>query len=1466
MTEPIPRDTLNAVHKQDEDKGAKVHSFDPDSSPEEKAAHVANGQPSSATNGGVVTDAREVKLDTGGPPGPPTITLEDFDKVGEEGKTSSTVPAQPDNQSIPGTIPDGPAPNIPDWYRVGWRAVSQIDQPMAEGEQHDRDIIALFVDDMYYGQWYHNAGIIFFAVVTTYFLTLLRFGWGWLIIVLAICGTYYNTSMGRLRRTTRDDIQRELTKNRLVAEHETADWINNFLSRFWLIYEPVLSATIVSSVDWALSFSTPPGVESMALSTFTLGTKAPKVEKVQTYPNTAEDVILMDWEVSFNPTDLSHFAPAHAVNSKIELRVRLGKGLAAAPISILVENIAFRGDLQVKLKLVPNFPHIQIMELSFKEKPFFDYVLKPVGGDTFGFDINHIPGLSSFIRDQVHATLGPMMYAPHVFVINLEQMLSGTPIDAANGVLQVKVLSAKDLKGAKLGGGAPDPYVSLSIEHRAELAKTKFKRSSRNPYFGSTHYLLLNSSNLQESLTLNVFDHNDHFKDSELGTASYELRNLVEDATREGIVAKVLRDGKERGEIKLDLSYFPVLTPAKGPDGHLEPVPETSVGIVRLVLHQGKDLDMTKALTRDLNPLAKVLLHHRVVHKTRTLKHTASPIWESTAEFIVSDRASSDITVKVIDEREILKDPVIGFLKVPLDDLLAAKTQQRDWFPLSGCNSGKLRMTVEWKPLAMAGSVQGAAGYTPPIGVVRLWIKKATDVKNVEATLGGKSDPYVRVQMHGIILARTEVINNNLNPEWDAIIYVPVHAVSDTMVLETMDYQNLTKDRTLGYCELSVKDLAKQNVEDVKYPFAPIAKLEKQDPIRLKGNIYKGKLHYAAEFVPAFNLHGATFPAAGTELGDGTQEGSGEDVGSGDETSDTSDQSERVTIAKSHRRNASVSSSYSAKTAASTKTTDTMPPVPEHAGIEMSSEELLNSQSGVLAVNVISGELRKRARFELLVDGDYWPAFSTEKSRTTSARWDQAGEGFIRELDFANVWLRLNEDEEGLKEDIIGELKMKATDFIGQCLDKEADFVLTHRNGGQPSRLKLMAKYIPVPVVLEPRESMNNMGTLTVEVIGANGLLAVDRGGKSDPYALFTLNGQKAHKTEKKTKTLAPKWDEDFDTLVPSRVAARFEVEVFDWNQIERDESLGRANIDLADLEPFQATERVLNLQQTDSTKGTVTIRMVFKPHFFAQSRKNTSTFSVAGRAATQVGGLPFNVIKGTAHGVGTVGSKTFGLLRRNKTAEDDDGLLPAFGAVPEPPSTQISQPADVTDALNATGEMPLPIVNSSVPPGSATPPTEPGTLKVTVASAKDLVGASAGEGVKPYVVLKIGKRECQTKHTGKTFTPEWNEQFVFPVGPETQALSVTLWDHKALSKDKLLAETDIDIWQHIHFGETPILASDVWAELRNGTGHIHLRLEYEKGLPTNASTVSLSTRTPLASPSRFNISRRTPTRPSQDD
>jgi len=84
-------------------------------------------------------------------------------------------------------------------------------------------------------------------------------------------------------------------------------------------------------------------------------------------------------------------------------------------------------------------------------------------------------------------------------------------------------------------------------------------------------------------------------------------------------------------------------------------------------------------------------------------------------------------------------------------------------------------------------------------------------------------------------------------------------------------------------------------------------------------------------------------------------------------------------------------------------------------------------------VEVISGVLPKKARLELLLDGGYWPSFSTERARSLTAKWDQVSEGFVRELDFCGVWLRLNENEEGVRDDIIGETKMSATEFLDLC-------------------------------------------------------------------------------------------------------------------------------------------------------------------------------------------------------------------------------------------------------------------------------------------------------------------------------------------------------------------------------------------------------------------------------------------------
>ena len=68
-----------------------------------------------------------------------------------------------------------------------------------------------------------------------------------------------------------------------------------------------------------------------------------------------------------------------------------------------------------------------------------------------------------------------------MFTINLEQLLSGTPLDSAIGILKVSVESAQGLKAVKLGGGAPDPYVTMGVGLKPAVNKTSVKNSTSQP-------------------------------------------------------------------------------------------------------------------------------------------------------------------------------------------------------------------------------------------------------------------------------------------------------------------------------------------------------------------------------------------------------------------------------------------------------------------------------------------------------------------------------------------------------------------------------------------------------------------------------------------------------------------------------------------------------------------------------------------------------------------------------------------------------------------------------------------------------------------------------------------------------------------------------------------------------------------------------------------------------------------------
>lgn len=169
--------------QNDQAKGVPVHSFDPDASPEQKAAaagkardqleDIRSKDPDPAkglsprypdlTIPHLPNPFAELAVDTGNSNVIPTITVQDAEDHAK-GVATTVQPAK-----TPGAIDVAPYV-IPDWYKVGWRAAGGLDSPELQGDARDSMILSTFLKEQYYGDWYHNAGLVFCVRTVLLFL------------------------------------------------------------------------------------------------------------------------------------------------------------------------------------------------------------------------------------------------------------------------------------------------------------------------------------------------------------------------------------------------------------------------------------------------------------------------------------------------------------------------------------------------------------------------------------------------------------------------------------------------------------------------------------------------------------------------------------------------------------------------------------------------------------------------------------------------------------------------------------------------------------------------------------------------------------------------------------------------------------------------------------------------------------------------------------------------------------------------------------------------------------------------------------------------------------------------------------------------------------------------------------------------------------------------------------------------
>jgi Ca2+-dependent lipid-binding protein len=696
--------------------------------------------------------------------------------------------------------------------------------------------------------------------------------------------------------------------------------------------------------------------------------------------------------------------------------------------------------------------------MSFLERPMIDYVCKPLGGDTFGFDINFIPGLESFIQEQIHATLAPMMYAPNVFPIELAKMLAGTPVDQAIGVVSITLHGAHGLKNSD-NFGSIDPFAQLSLNRRQPLAKTKVAHDTSAPRWNETLNIVVTSFN--DRLDIEVIDHNEFRKSKLLGVASFALEHFEQFDTYENEKLEIISDGKARGVVSCDVRFFPVLEPKPLPDGTMEPPPETNQGILRFTVEQAKDLDGTKSLVGLLNPYAVLLLNGRPVHTTKKLKRTNNPIWDNGyTDVLIHNRKAAKLGAMIKDDRDIAGDQNLGAKQIKLDDLLHNMEQGKEWYYLDGPNSGRVKMMAQWKPVNISGIAGGTGGYVTPIGVMRLHCKRAVELRNFETM--GKSDPYVRVMQSGIERGRTITFKNNLNPDWDEVLYIPVHNTREKLVLEVMDSEKVGKDRSLGSTVLSVGDFVTQ-LESGEYAVND-ERVTREDGLRLEGkkSTEKGTLVYTVAFYPCLNI-------ADPEE---EEEESDEPVDNRDAASDAG--SIRSAINKPaggrsidlprspasgsfppispamgapRRSGELVPRSVSGASAGAAPLSPLSSPRKsrdEPRGpplVHLSPQELLQHESGLVLVRLLEAELpSKNCQIEIYTDQATFPSYTSSAARSRHHTFEEIGDCFVRELDCSTLTIKMREkgdkvdDDDKDKDHTLATLTGETLATLKQCL------------------------------------------------------------------------------------------------------------------------------------------------------------------------------------------------------------------------------------------------------------------------------------------------------------------------------------------------------------------------------------------------------------------------------------------------
>lgn len=1114
----------------------------------------------------------------------------------------------------------------------GWKEVSGFDnEDVLSPLDEIMDLLTRatsldqYLPEYLYGDWYHGIAVTILSAFLCWLFGRFRFGLGIIFFITVVSAFYYRSSIRKYRLKLRLDAQREFSVHAIEDDFESMDWLNVFLDKYWVYLEPSISQQITDIVNPMVAEmeAIPSFIKQIWIHTLTLGTKPPRIDKVRTLDRTGNDVTVMDWGVSMIPNALAD-STVKQMKNKVNQEVIIKIKMFGITLPILVSDISFRANARVRLRMMANFPHIQTVNVSLEETPDFDFIARPVGGDTiFGFEIFNIPGLYLLVREMVKKYVGPILFRPLSFQLNLEQLLAGNGATGALGVLELKIKNASNLQGADTFNNTIDPYFTFGFSGTV-LGQTKIVNDTRDPVYNETIRVILNSS--ADPLAIVLYDENisDGRKDKFMGAALYDLEELMSKGEIRNVSIPILRNNFPAGCINFDVKLMKSLQGSKLPDGSYSPPPDYNTGVAKVTLDGARSY--TKNEQEKKSVFAQVYISGKKRLESGVAKNASSASWSCKFEEIIYDRSTS--RVRIILREKSKESPIIGSTTLRLVDIIDASYVGNTWFPMTS-GVGEVSLSCNWNSVKISG-VPGAIGYSEPVGILRVYIEKAEDLINLEKI--GVIDPYIRILINGLQRGRTLTAASTTHPKYYESMYIPISSINQRVTIEAMDVERHTQDRTLGSFQVRLNEFVDYNAKGE--PVETIGELN--DAILFhKRKGAKGTVSYSLAFYPVISAVTPTEVQKEKEEEKKIQAMIDAEEANGDDAKKTEEKKDKIITEAGNDTNIS-------------------------SKLVLGLSDITNYDTGVLVMTILGSKFSTPGYFQIFFNKQGHPAFETKVNQQSNINF--SFDYLIKELiKYSLVTFRIAEkSNQTLKKSTSNELTMPTLALIQHTYDKETLLRIPDNS----NVLKLKTKFLPASIEnLPPADSIGNSGTLYIEIIDAYNLLAKDSNNKSDPFVKLYLNGEEFYKTKTKKKTLEPVFNESTSVEVDSRVQSVLRFKVNDWDfGVEQDDKIGEYKLALKSIDPFkeQMTDYQIDLIADDgSSAGVLNVRLGFKPeyHTLVSAEKplpNPSSLAVDGAGkilGTGVDGA--GKVLGTAgkiggkalHGVGAVG----GMFRKKK-------------------------------------------------------------------------------------------------------------------------------------------------------------------------------------------------------------------------